>query len=227
MLERLQLEDLWIATGCLHQDPVALKLAETRVFDRLPGALRRSGRSLSDIEEELQVLRVKLFVGKDGRPPRVADYHGLGKLYSWVRMVAVRDSQNALRSQGREKLVEGEELWERLLPAGDSHLEYMKETYRQSFRHALAQAVDALEDRERLLLRQHFVEGVPSGKLASLYKVHRATVSRWIVLAQESLLEATRSRLRADLGIDEDELESVLRLIHSRFEASLANLLAD
>ncbi len=223
--ESIQIHDLWIAMACTYADPKALQIIEERVFARLPGALRRTGKGESDIEDELQTLREKLFVGAPGRAPKIGEYHGLGRLFSWVRISAIRASQNQTRKHHREVRVEGDELWEQLLPAGDSQLEFLKERYQDSFRQALAGAVGSLSDRDRLLLRQHFVEGVPSGMLATLYQVHRATVSRWIVLAQESLLAATRARLLDDLEVSHEELESVLRLIQSQFETGITDLL--
>ncbi len=88
-----------------------------------------------------------------------------------------------------------------------------------------SEAVAGLGDRERILLRQHVVEGVPSTQLASLYQVHRATVSRWIVVAQETLLDSTRQRLVQRLQITAEELNSVLRLIQSQFETGIGDLL--
>jgi len=87
------------------------------------------------------------------------------------------------------------------LPPGHAQIEHLRPRYRDDFRHALSDAVLSLSDRDRVLLRQHFVECVPSTKLAALYKVHRASVSRWIVLAQEELLESTRKMLMARLKI--------------------------
>lgn len=82
-----------------------------------------------------------------------------------------------------------------------------------------------LDPRERVLLRRHFVRGMPSEQLAPLYGVHRATISRWLVKAQQTLACTTRARLAEGLGCRGDELVSVLRTLHGEWTGSLVRLL--
>jgi hypothetical protein len=48
--------------------------------------------------------------------------------------------------------------------------------------------------------------------------VHRATAWRRILRARSAVLEATRLRLAADLGLDEQQVESLLRFVESRLD---------
>ncbi len=226
-LAGLHVRDLYIAAACASGDSEALRYMEENIFSKLPPALVRAGNGAEDVDDILQTLREKLFVGTREADAKIRSYNGQGKLFSWARIAAIRILQNRARGSHREVAVDSDELWERLLPPGDAQLEYLKERYRGSFRTALAAAVGALDDRERVLLRQHIVEGVPSTQLGALYQVHRATVSRWIVAAQEALLTATRAHLMKDLQVSTEELESVLRLIQSQFETGIGDLLGD
>jgi len=221
-LSNLCFDDLYLAFGCLCEDPAALAKFETSIIARVKPAIVRGNTELAEVDDVLQTLRARLFVGE----AKIAAYNGLGRLYSWTRIAALRILQNRRRSVGREVSVDSEALWERLLPASNAELDHLKERYRQEFRVALALAVDELAERDRMLLKQHFLDGLPSGKLAALHQVHRATVSRWIVTAQQSLLDATRAQLMDRLAIGEGELESVLRLIQSRFETGIGDLLS-
>lgn len=224
-LSSLQLADLALACACGTGNPRALQRLEERVLAGVLPSITKAGQSLEDAEDALQQVRERLFVGTSERGPRILDYNGAGRLESWIRVAAIRTIQNGWRKTRRELPVESTEIWDKLLPPGDAELEHLKTRYRDDFRHALAEAVAGMSDRQRILLRQHVVEGVPSTQLASLYKVHRATVSRWIVVAQETLLDATRHRLVERLQITADELNSVLRLIQSQFETGLGDLL--
>lgn len=58
-----------------------------------------------------------------------------------------------------------------------------------------------------------------------MYRVHLATVARWVDKARETLLENSRSILMAQLRVDLSEVESILRLIESQLEVSAVNLL--
>ena len=55
--------------------------------------------------------------------------------------------------------------------------------------------------------------------------VHRATAARWVAHAREALVGGVRRTLETRFRIGSDELDSLLRLVHSRLELSLGLLL--
>lgn len=218
--------DLFLAAACGAHAKNAIETFETSILSRIPLALARTGASAVEVDETLQHLREHLFVDSPERRGRIYDYSGRGPLYSWTRTAAVRSLHNSRRKRHREVHVSSDELWEQILPSGDAELVRIKTVYRERFQESLSAAVASLTTRQRILLKQYFVDGLASEQIAALYRVHRATASRWIVTAQESLVEATRGHLMSELRITPDELTSVLRLIESRFEGDLANLLS-
>src|SRR6185436_8511874 len=70
----------------------------------------------------------------------------------------------------------------------------MKDVYRKSFKQAFEEALAALSIHDRLLLRQHFLDGLSIDRMAALHDVHRATAARWIAKLVEKLLVDTRAR---------------------------------
>lgn len=52
-------------------------------------------------------------------------------------------------------------------------------------KHAIEDAAAELAPRDRALLRLHLVERASIDDIAALYRVHRATVARWIQSARE------------------------------------------
>jgi RNA polymerase sigma-70 factor (ECF subfamily) len=120
--------------------------------------------------------------------------------------------------------VEDDELLRRLVVPGDPALDYAKEIYRQAFKRAFEAALRTLPDRERTLLRQHYLDGLSIDKLASLYRVHRATAARLLVRARVRVLEATRAQMMSQLDVRSQDLDSILRLIRSQIEISLHDL---
>ena len=101
----------------------------------------------------------------------------------------------------------------------------MKELYRRAFREAFTAAMGTLDAREKNLLRQHFVDGLTIDEIGPLYEVHRATAARWVSRARERLLDETRREFMKRAKVGPKECESVLRLVRSRLDVTLAHLL--
>jgi RNA polymerase sigma-70 factor, ECF subfamily len=102
----------------------------------------------------------------------------------------------------------------------DPELSLIKERSRPRLRAALAEAVAALDDRQRLLFRCE-LEGRSLDEVARLYDVHVRTVQRWLADARDLLLTELRRAL--DLG-DPGEVESLMRLMRSQLTSSIASL---
>src|SRR5581483_10913105 len=99
--------------------------------------------------------------------------------------------------------------------------------YHDAFHEAVRDALAGLDERARVLLKLHLVDGVTLVRLAGMYAVDRATVVRWLAQARERVRTAALERLRARVGGSADELHSVLRLLRSRLDVSLGGLLRD
>jgi RNA polymerase sigma-70 factor, ECF subfamily len=158
-------------------------------------------------------LRHALLVA-DSEPPRIIRFAGRGDMRRWVRVMAVRDALALTRASRR---VTGDEALEDAVATDDNpEVQYLKRRYRDEFATAFGQAVERLSHRDRLLLRQHFLDGVTVGRLAELHRVHRATATRWLDDARTAVLTATREILMARLDVAPAELDSIMRLIGSQ-----------
>lgn len=219
VLARLHAGAVWIAFGCVTGDRGALAAFETTYAPAIATALARSfDRGLAE-DAEL-ALREKLFLVAADDAPRLASYSGHGDLRAWLRAAAVRIAIDLMRAR-------------RMIPADpqalddglghDPLLARLKQQYREEFRRAFGEAAAVLTDRECTLLRYRFSDDLSIDEIGALYKVHRATVARWISAIRETLFEGTRTRLMAQLDLDEAEIDSVLRLIDSHLDASLGD----
>lgn len=217
-LADLHLDDLMLAYGCCAGSSEAI--AE---FDRLYATEIRSAAKDADPStrtEFEQRLRELLFVPTHAK---LREYGGRGSLGSWLRIVARRSYLNFARSIGRRREVPSDD--ERLMddtPASDPELAYLKAHYRGAFREAFARAMAELTPRERNLLRQHLVHALTIDELGRLYDVHRSTAARWLTQAREAVLARTRAQLIRSLGVDSDELQSIMRLIGSRLDVTVS-----
>lgn len=103
----------------------------------------------------------------------------------------------------------------------------MRAKYVAELKRAIHDAFAALEVRQRNLLRQHILDELTIDDLARLYRAHRATCARWLADARAELGKATRKRLIASLGIDRDDVDSLLRFLDSDIELSISRMMRD
>jgi RNA polymerase sigma-70 factor (ECF subfamily) len=68
------------------------------------------------------------------------------------------------------------------------------------------------------------VNGLTLPQLAAMENVSRATVARWLASAREALHEETRRELTGRLRVSESELNSLVALVRSQVEVSVAEL---
>lgn len=218
-------EDLFLASACRRRDDRALAEFERRIVPEARAALLARREGSEAVEEALQVLRQRLFVGGDA-PAKIGEYTGRGPLVAWVRMAAVRIALNLRRGRGAQP---AEELQASRLeaPAAPPELGYVKARYRGDFKAAFEAAFAALSPRERTLLRLHLLDGLSTAKLARVYRADASTVRRWLAEARKRLLDETRKALAARLDASERELESMMGLLVTQLEDSVRRILAD
>lgn len=224
-LETAPAADLALAAACCAQEPTADAAFDTVLTEvDVAGASTRSPPQL--VEEVKQVLRVQLLVARDGKPPGIGGYKGKGPLRGWVRITATRELIRHQKKQSRE--ASGPRALDEAIGAGgDPVLDRMKAEYRAEFATALRDAIAALPAEDRTLLRQQIVDGLSIDALGAAYGVHRATAARWATRARGALVAATRVKLAERLAISVEEIDSVIRLVQSRLEASVVRYLRE
>lgn len=226
-LDQLRAADLYLACACAQGDDRALTLFDAEFGRDIDLAIARSGNVNLTKEEFRQALRNKLFVTREGRPPKIADYAGRGDLRSWVRVTALRMIVDIVRQRnaGKEIPVEADMLGAMPAPADDPELDYIQKVYKSQFKDALQDAFGRLTPRERNLLRQQVIHGLNIDQVGAIYRVHRTTAFRWIEKARKSLLRETRAALMARLKVGSGEFLSIMRVVQGDLDVSVRRLL--
>jgi len=218
--------DLALAAACVDQDAAA-HAAFDAVLSEVDdaGAATRAPKDL--VDEVKQLLRIQLLVPRDGRPAAIAGYRGKGPLRGWIRITATRELIRHKKKLARE--VPLQRSLETVLggAAADPLLSQLKAEYRSEFATALNAAIAKLSAEDRTLLRQHVVEGLSIDEIGAAFGVHRATAARWLGRARAALVATTHEVLAARLEIPVAEIESVIRLVQSRLDASMVRMLRD
>jgi RNA polymerase sigma-70 factor (ECF subfamily) len=197
-------------------------LAELR--ELLKRCVESAGARLSraDREDVLSELSIELFTEAKGRPPSVLNYGGRGGLAAFIMVAVARRVTRVRHHAQREAPVGDDALLGSLSdgPGDTEGLALLKQRYGAQVSRCLGSAVASLQPRDRLLLRQHYLDELSLEVLAEVHAVHRATVARWLADARTSLLEGTRGELGRLFGIQRSEVDSLIRAVESRLDIS-------
>jgi len=226
-LRALAVEDLYLAFACALGVAPALEAFARAILVEVDAHVARFDASAAFKDEVRQVLAARLLVAAPGETPAIADYAGRAPLSAWVRIAAIRTALNLRRGKAGEVERAAEREVEELADAGDVELEVIRRRYRPAFEAAIARALAALPVRDRTLLRLRLVEGVEVERIATMYGVHRATMTRWLADTRARLFDETRRLLTAELGATGAELDSLAELVRSQLHVSLARLLRE
>jgi RNA polymerase sigma-70 factor, ECF subfamily len=217
--------DLYLACACAHGDATALRAFDAQCLAELGGIVNGIANAGVGLDEIKQALREKLFVRGPEKAPAILEYSGKGPLSTWVFVVATRVALNLVRGL-KVPVPNGDA---RMLaiaaPDANQELSYLKELYSKEFAEVLASALAGLPERDRTLLRQHYVDGVTLKQLATVYGVHRVTMVHWAERARDALRDRTHQLLLERLGITTQTLESITRLVESHFGDTLVQVL--
>ena len=223
-LRKLHIADLYLACACARGDSDAIAAFDARCLYHLDRVLSKMGATADLVAEVKQELRSRLLIGDSQCGPHILHFSGRGDLRGWVRVIAVRQLVKCQHRVRREVAVEDDELCAQIATDGNPAIDHAKLLYRQEFQDAFRGALQALPDRERILLRQRYLDDLSIDELGALYRIHRSTAARLLSRARLRVLEATRARLMNRLAVPSAELDSILQLIQSRIDISLGIL---
>jgi RNA polymerase sigma-70 factor (ECF subfamily) len=176
------------------------------------------------LDELRQRLRVRLLTGPS---PRIATFQGHGPLGAWVRVAAARMAADLQWGERGAELRDGA-LVDALVHAGaDPEMVTARGEHRAEFRQALADCIGALGAREKTLLRMTFLDSMNIDEIGVVYRVHRATVARWVAAIRREVFEGVCRRLSLNLRSSPSEVASLVRLVRSEVDLSIGRLLDD
>ena len=216
--------DLVLAFACAEGDPVALRIFETELMSAIGSYVGRFNLAADLVDEVRQRVRMKQLLGS---PPGISRYRGRGPLGAWVRVTAVRAALDVMAESGTSTAsldIDLPELWSSLNEGPE--VETLKKVYRERLMGALEESLKGLSARERTLLRLHVVDGLGIDVIGRIYRVHRATVARWLIAVRGAIFEHMREKLAIRFGISSAELRSVVRMLGGEIHLSAQRILA-
>jgi RNA polymerase sigma-70 factor (ECF subfamily) len=216
--------DLYIACACALGNPAAVQAFQGEYRRAIARAVATIDASSGFSAEIAQTLGLKLFAPRADGPPGIVQYRGRSALRTWLATAAVR---TALNLKSGKKNVPSEDAGSVAAELGtdaDPELLLLKAKYKTQVEASIRAAFAALTARQRSLLLLQAVDGLTLPQLARMHRVSRATVARWLASARASVFEATRRDLVARLGLTASECDSLVGLVRSQIELSLATM---
>jgi len=204
-------DDRLLAWASLAGAPAALAELDARAL--VPAGVHARARGLPPalVDDALQLARVRLLLGDDGRAPGLRAYRGRGSLTAFVRTVVSRLAIDLVR---REREPPADHVDAILADAHpDPELELMRAQYADVLREALRGAWRDLQAHDRFVLGLQLHEQLDLDAIARLYQIHRATAARRAATARAALIAATRDRIRAQLAVGSATVDSILRIV--------------
>lgn len=221
--------DALLACACAQGIQDALDLFQREYGPVIERVLWHRQASVALADDARQIVQERVLVGdpERGNAPKIASYRGGGPLKSWIASIAATTLLMLRRESQRRR----EDPVESVGPAVagialEPELDYLKARYKPEVEEAIIHAIDQLGDRERTLLHLNIGERLSIDALGTMYSVNRATAARWLAAARAALLRAVRERLRARLRLSDTECDSLVALVDSRLEVSIARRLA-
>jgi RNA polymerase sigma-70 factor (ECF subfamily) len=213
--------DIYLACACAAGHPGALSTFEREYLGQVKAHVARLGLRPDLLDELRQRLRVRLLAG---RPARINSYAGVGPLWAWVRVASIRIAVD-LASGEASAPEDDRQLASNALPAVVPEDQVARAVYGPLIQRALEAAIAELSPTDKSVLRFHFLEQLTLDAVATIYRVHRATVARWLVAIKRRLLRSVRTQLSIDLGTSPSEFKSLLEVVMSDLQLSFARWL--
>jgi RNA polymerase sigma-70 factor, ECF subfamily len=212
-------DQLALARACLAGDPVARAhfVAEYSACLRL--GITRICTEPGFVEETAQQLQLRLLSGPDAK---LAAYSGIGSLGAWLQVVAARAALDALRASARRQHYERAVAEAAILPVSGGESTFERERYGEHFRSALRTALDALDTRERHLVKLRFAAGLELEAIGDVHGVHRTTVARWLGSLYSRLQRSLQSELaQRGAPVSTSEMHGLAHVLHSDLHGAL------
>jgi RNA polymerase sigma-70 factor len=212
-LALIHYEDLFLAMGCSRQDKVSW---EHFADEYIPLLRKFSMQACSDSgegEDLAQEIIVKML--KEGN--RMAGYNGRGSLAGWLRVTVAHAAVDRFRRANR--LVSLDDSSHNGAPAdwmvtGESDREEALDSrWGPIISNTVSEIISRLAARDRLVLGLYYLRGISLLAIGRQFRIHEATVSRWIERLRRDIRKQLEIDLRKKHGLRADEVRSLWKHI--------------
>lgn len=225
-LAKLHLGDLLLARACLGGDPSAAAAFERQQRPVVAKYLARLNCAPDVVEEITQIVLTRALVHTIERPSSLAGYQGRSTLSHFIGITAQRlvlDDRRAVTNE--RKLIERLAREPSELMRGPEQ-SLLRNRYKEPLEEALRTALAGLAGRERVVMRLSLVGQLSTVRIAKMYGVNQATISRWLARARLTVWSEVKQRLGDQFGVPLSDLDELLVSVYSGVDIGLSAILS-
>jgi RNA polymerase sigma-70 factor, ECF subfamily len=232
LLDTLKWSDLFLTTACAAGDSAAWEVFRRQYRSVIQTAALKASTSASEAAELSDTLLTDLFLPHEsGRgESKIAQYHGLGSLEGWIKVVVHRMAIDQIRLHRRDVPIED---MEAELPSNSAHGradESIKERdthrAREMVSQCLTTALEQLNAQERLVLNLYYLNGVNLKGIGQFLKAHESTASRLIERLKTQLHKSVNKQLQDKFKVRKTEVPHLIELAQGHLEIDLKKILS-
>lgn len=216
--------DLYLVAACVGENTDAFVAFEKEFLAPLTGRVGRITLSADQADELRQQLRCTLLLPPQ---PKIGLFRGQGPLGAWVRVCAVRAALALVAARDARPETDTLVLDQLMSPHTDQEVAAIKSQYRDAFQGALEECFAKLPPRSKTLLRMHFLDGMSIDAMGLVFRVHRATVARWLVGIRHEVLEEICRKISFELRTSSSEFTQLVHLVRSEVQLSIRRILGE
>jgi len=232
LLDNLKWSDLFLTTACAAGDSAAWEVFRRQYRSVIHSAALKTSTSASEAAELSDTLLTDLFLPHESGhgESKIAQYHGLGSLEGWIKVVVHRMAIDQIRLHRRDVPIE--EL-EGELPSNSAHSK-ADESIRERDTHrardmvsqCLTAAFEQLTAQERLVLNLYYLNGVNLKGIGQFLKAHESTASRLIERLKTQLQKSVKKQLQEKFKVRKTEVPHLIELAQGHLEIDLKKILS-
>ncbi len=232
-LSQLSWEDLCLSTACESGDPHAWRIFHDRFQPLIEKASRAATGSAVEGMEIASTLLSDLFLpavsSNEKSSPKISQYHALGSMEGWLKVLISRMVIDKFRSQRRQTSLED-------LPQDpvqpDSHQSTLQiiqsaEIHQavRLFSLSIREVLKNLSNQERLLLKLYYFEEITLKQIGKMLRVHESTASRLIDRLKIRIRKEVEKNLKQKHQVRPNELLDLIETGLSNADLDLKKLL--
>ena len=213
----LSLDDLYLATACLHGDDQAWRECRDRFFEYIGAFARRFLADTAAIEIRDQVF-AELWQRK-----RFAQYDGRSSLRTWLGALVAHAAINARRVEGRAATLDRTMRHDAstvAATAGEDSTDAREN--RRAFASLVERGLAALDADGKLLLLLYYEQGLTLEEMSAVLSASKATLSRRLARVRGDLHRAIEDLAQHELAMPAAELAEGLDFARLELDLSVA-----
>jgi RNA polymerase sigma-70 factor len=233
-LKSLRWQELFLTTACAEGDEIAWQIFQSQYQSVIQKTARCCAENISDARELSDSLMTDLFLPAHSesrkKDSKIGQYHGMGSLEGWIKVVVSRMAIDQIRSQQKQVSWEDLEIEPVAAHSSANTAELVEELDNQKaaslFTTSLKYAVDQLSPQERLVLNLYYLQNVNLKEIGRLLKVHESTASRTVDRIKKQVRQSVEKYLRDHFHLRQGEIGPLIEMAQTQAEVDFKKILA-